>query len=189
MDAVERASRRAAVVAHGEMSRGLYSLAAIAASAALVGFLGTVSQLLTHTFFSVGTSRSTALGLLAGRLSENLVFTALGLAVSIVAFIFYSHLKSRMEVFDREMEHAAAELVSRLAVHFAPAPKRMIESEQPLQALAASPKNQWFCTERMFQHAVLQLIRPRLTSPFDADSVLKGGMWISFAYGFIGWLN
>jgi hypothetical protein len=189
MDAVERASKRAAATVHRQMTRGLYPLATIAASATLVGLLGTVVQLINHTFFSFGASRSTILGSIAGRLSENLSFTALGLLVSVVAFTFYRHLSVQMETFDREMEHAAAELVSRLIVHFGPLRKIVPEARSLWHFADAPVAGPQFTIDRMFRHGVFQLIWPRSASRFDAASVLQTGMWISFAYGFLGWLN
>lgn len=188
IEAVERASRRAAVKTHREMSRGLWLLATFSSTAALVGVLGTVLQLITHTFYSIGGSRSTIIGVTAGLISKHLSFTATGLLVSIVAYLFYRYLDDRMDVFGREMEHATGELVSGLILSFGPLrqPAVQLPSKNPGDAIVDELQ---FRHERMFRHAVLQMIWPRLTSKYDAETVLQCGMWVSFLYGYIGWLS
>jgi hypothetical protein len=188
IEAVERASRRAAVKTHSELSRGLWILATCASTAVLVGVLGTVVQLITHTFYSYGSSRSTIIGVTAGLISKHMAFTATGLLVSLAACVFYRYLDGRMDVFDQEMEHAAGELVSALILSFGPLrqPAVQLPPKSPHEIPLDAPR---FRHERMFRHAVLQLLWPRLTSEYDVESVLQCGMWVSFLYGYIGWLS
>src|SRR6185312_12347610 len=136
-----------------------------------------------------GGSRSMEIGLVAGRLSEAMLLTAFGLLVSIVAFTFYRHLSVRMETFDREMEHAAGELVSHLVVHFGPLRKAAPRANAPERSVDSPVASPRLSITRMFRHGALELVWPRLTSELDADSVLESGMWVSFTYGFLAWLN
>jgi len=54
LDAVKRASARAAIAVHAEMKRGLNSLASIAATAPLVGVFGTLLGIV-NSFPALGT--------------------------------------------------------------------------------------------------------------------------------------
>ena len=115
--------------------------------------------------------------------------TGLGLLVSILAFWFYRYLSSRMETFDWEMEHASAELVSRLVLHFGPLRKSAPTAKLSERLADSAVEGPQLNIARMFRHGLLELIWPRFTSEFDADSVLRGGMWVCFAYGCLAWLN
>jgi hypothetical protein len=143
---------------------------------------------MTHTFYSIGGSRSTETAFIAARIMEHLFLTAAGLLVSIMACVFYRYLNDRMDVFNREMEHAVGELVSGLILSFGPLrqPALQLPSKDLGDVIVDEPQ---FHHEPMFRHAVLQLLWPRLTSDYDAESVLQCGMWVSFLYGYIGWLN
>ncbi len=81
-EAVKQAMRRAARVAHTDMSRGLYSLATIASVAPLLGLSGTILGIL-NSFPGCGAERSTCMAAMAERLSWSLVPTALGLFVAV----------------------------------------------------------------------------------------------------------
>jgi len=114
LDAVKRASERSATIVHGEMKRGLNTLASIAATAPLVGLFGTVLGVF-DVFRGVSIERSTLLRLYARSLSESLVPTALGLVVGVLAFCFYRYLVTRLENFDIEMKNGSLQLTDELA--------------------------------------------------------------------------
>jgi hypothetical protein len=116
MECVELASRRKAVAVGREMSWGVASLAVISATASFFGLLGTVLGML-GSFRSFGTSRSTAIGDIAGRLSQSLLPTLLGLLVAISAFCLYRYLSGQIETFELEMENASGQLISSLVIH------------------------------------------------------------------------
>ena len=96
IECVKLASRREAAAVGREMRRGIPSLAVISATASFFGLLGTVLGML-GSFRSFGTSQSTALGDIAGRLSQSLLPTLLGLFVAISAFCFYRYLSGQIE--------------------------------------------------------------------------------------------
>ena len=120
--------------------------------------------------------------------------TILGLFVAILSLWFYRYLSSRMDAFDLEMESASVGLLNRLVVHLGrlgpPAKIFRVscggqQSARLVEQIVEGPR---LSIQRIYRHGVLELIWPRLASAFDADSVLSGGMWISFVYALIGWL-
>jgi biopolymer transport protein ExbB len=96
------------------LKRGLNSLASIAATARLVGLLGTVLGILS-AFGGGSTEKSTLMRASAKSLSESLAPTALGLVVASLSFCFYKYFLARLENFDIEMKNASLELVDELA--------------------------------------------------------------------------
>lgn len=114
LDAVKRASAHSAAVIHGEMKRGLNSLASIAVTAPLVGVVGTVIVFVS-SFRGIGSERSSGLIWFFRALPDSLAPTALGLVVAVLAFCFYRYLSARLENFDIEMKNASLELVDELA--------------------------------------------------------------------------
>jgi len=114
LDAAKRASARSALAVHGEMKRGLSSLASIAFSAPLVGVLGTLLGIV-DSFPSLGTERWTAYAITAERLSDALMPIELGLLVALLAYFGHKYLLSRIEDLDCEMESASLQLLNQLS--------------------------------------------------------------------------
>lgn len=205
IDAVERASKHAVIVVRGELKRGLSSLAVIASTATLIGVLGTVIQIIFHTFYGCGGSWSSCMAPIGERLSEAMGLTALGLFVAILASCFHRYLSSQMEAFDMEMENSSADLTNCLLVHLrlteptdnihlSPqaneiSREKFARSSAPEGSLGYSMEGPRLSIKRLYRNGVLELTWPRLESEFDADSVLYGGMWVSLAYAFIGLLT
>jgi signal peptidase I len=181
------------------MRRGIPSLAVISATASFFGLLGTVLVML-GSFRSFGTSQSTALGDIAGRLSQSLLPTLLGLFVGISAFCFYRHLSGQIETFELEMENASIQLISSLVIHLRRngnaggiywssfTKKRRGVSREILFLPNHSIEGPRLTIERIHRNGVFELVWPRLQSQLDADCILQGGKWVSFAYGLAGWL-
>jgi biopolymer transport protein ExbB/TolQ len=114
--AVERGSGRSAAVVHGEMKRGLNSLATIASTAPWVGLFGTILGI-ANSFPGCSGERSTCMAAIAERLSESFVPTALGLLVAIPALWCYKYLRTELGAFDIEMENVSVGLVNYRAIH------------------------------------------------------------------------
>jgi biopolymer transport protein ExbB/TolQ len=108
---VELSSQRASAKGRADMSRGLTSLASIAATASFVGFFGTVVGIM-NSFQSMGTSRSTALAAVTGRLSDAMAPGILGLLVAVIAFWFHQYLSNQLQAFNLEMQNASVDLVN-----------------------------------------------------------------------------
>jgi len=112
-EAVRRASARAAAVVHGEMKRGLGSLATIVSTAPWLGVFATVFGIINSFKGFSGQWQN----LLAQRFREfswSLVPTALGLLVALAALWCYKYLVAEVEAFDSEMENASLELANNL---------------------------------------------------------------------------
>ena len=106
MESARRASERSAVVVHGNMKRGLWSLATIASTAPWVGVLGTV-QGINDSFLGFGGSKESLMAAKFEGLSRALAPTALGVMVALAAMWCYRYLLSEVEAFDSDMESAA----------------------------------------------------------------------------------
>jgi len=111
IEAVARASARAAARVHLKMRRGLSSLASIAATAPFVGLLGTLIGIVDSFRMS-----DTSKGYIAAVLSLSLASTALGLLVAIFASCFYTYLTNRLESLDTDMQNASLDLLNRLVL-------------------------------------------------------------------------
>ena len=116
LQAVQRASIRAAAVVHEDMNQGLSSLATIASIAPFVGVFGTLLGI-CNSFRSMGSDKATALGMLAEYLSEAIVPTAFGLLVGLISLWSYKFFTGRLQTFDREMEAGSLALVNQLAIY------------------------------------------------------------------------
>jgi len=113
LDGVKRASGRSAAVVHGEIKRGLNSLATIAATAPFVGFFGTVLGIV-NSFAGIEGEKSAILAMVEGRLSESLMPTALGLFVATLSFCAFRYFSARLNDCDVEMENASLQLMNDL---------------------------------------------------------------------------
>jgi len=168
----EIAARVEATNFQQRMKRGLMSLASISATAALFGFLGTAVGL-TNIFQSTTGPRSGIMADIARRVSESMAPGFLGLSVALVAFWFHRYLSGQLRRFDLEMKAAADDLTHYLMAYRA--------------GLGAQDAPR-FGSPRIYRHALLELIWPRLVSDGDRDSVLRVSAWVCFAYGVAGFL-
>jgi len=114
LDAAKRASARSVRAVHGEMKRGMNSLASIAVTAPFVGVLGWVLGFYNSFPGFVG-EKSALLAIVNERLSESLMPIELGLLVALLAYFGHTYLLSRLEDFDLEMENASLQLLNQLA--------------------------------------------------------------------------
>ncbi len=108
-----RASARSAAVVHGELKRGLNSLAAIASTAPWVGLFGTILGI-HSSFGAVNGSIASIMGYIFDGLSRAFVPCALGMVVALVAMWSYKYLLAKVEAFDAEMENASLQLINDL---------------------------------------------------------------------------
>jgi biopolymer transport protein ExbB/TolQ len=111
LECVARACARAATDVHREMERGLSGLAAVAATAPFLGFIGTVLGI-SNSFPGFGTEKSTAMAIIAGRLGDSLVPAAASVLLAIIASCGYRYLRARLDILDIEMETAALDLLN-----------------------------------------------------------------------------
>jgi len=114
LDAVKRASERSAIAVHGEMVRGLNSLATVSSVAPFIGLFSTLIGIVNSFDAPMPGERWAAFALFTKNLSESLMPTALGLVVALLAFCCYKHLLAQVDNFDREMENASLQLLNEL---------------------------------------------------------------------------
>lgn len=95
------------------LERNLGILGTMAASAPLVGLLGTVWGIM-RAFHDMGSTGSAAPSVVAAGVAEALVTTAIGLIIAVPALMLYNHFARRMGVMLTEAENHARSL--RLAM-------------------------------------------------------------------------
>jgi biopolymer transport protein ExbB len=91
----------------------LWILGTIASAAPFIGLFGTVMGIIRsfHTMAIAGTG---GFAIVAGGISEALIATALGLAVGIVAVVFYNYFQARVERIDAALQIGSARLIEAL---------------------------------------------------------------------------
>ncbi len=98
-----------------ELEKGLSALATISGVAPLLGFLGTVTGMIS-AFMQIqnleGVANPTDL---AGGIWEALITTASGLAVGIVALTAYNFFVARVKKIALDMETIATEIINKIA--------------------------------------------------------------------------
>ena len=105
-DIVENAVATSAVVEASRLERGLSVLATIANIAPLIGFLGTVSGMIS-SFDVIAKQGLTDPGAVAGGISEALITTASGLTVAIPMLAAYNYFTGKVARFTLEMEESS----------------------------------------------------------------------------------
>ena len=85
-----------AIFAEGQrLKKNLWILGTVASSAPFIGLLGTVVGII-KSFESMAVAGTGGFAVVAAGISEALVATALGLAVAIIAVIFYNYFQTRI---------------------------------------------------------------------------------------------
>jgi biopolymer transport protein ExbB len=113
IEASEKAIESAGVVELSFLERGLLILATIANVAPLLGFLGTVSGMVS-AFDAIAAAGQVNAKLVAGGISEALLTTMAGLLVAIPMSIGHNYFVSQIDRFVIEMQETSADLVDTL---------------------------------------------------------------------------
>lgn len=108
--AVEKAIESSGTIEMSFLERGLIILASIANIAPMLGFLGTVSGMIS-AFNAIAAAEQVNAKLVASGISEALITTATGLLIAIPVQAFHNYFVSRIDGFIIEMEESTAELV------------------------------------------------------------------------------
>src|SRR5579863_2559385 len=103
------------------LERNLGIIGTIAVIAPFVGLSGTVLGII-KAFNDIALKGNSTPAVVAGGVSEALVTTAAGLAVAVVAVIFFNYFKSRIKAYNQEMIVAANKLAEMLHFHNTGAP-------------------------------------------------------------------
>lgn len=112
-EAVEKAIETSGTIEMAFLERGLVALSSVANVAPLLGFLGTVSGMIS-AFEAIANADNVNAKLVASGISEALITTASGLVVAIPASLGHSFFLSVIDRFIIEMEETSAELVEEL---------------------------------------------------------------------------
>jgi biopolymer transport protein ExbB len=96
-----------------KLEKNLSSLASIAGSAPMLGFLGTVTGMIV-AFQKMATAPNVTPQLLAGGIYQSLITTAVGLIVGIIAYIGYNHLVGKVDKVVYKMERYTTEFMDLL---------------------------------------------------------------------------
>jgi biopolymer transport protein ExbB len=110
---VEKAIETSGAIEMSFLERGLVALATIANVAPLLGFLGTVSGMIS-AFAAIAAAEQVSAKLVAKGIQEALITTATGLIIAVPVTIAHSFFVSQIDRFIIEMEEASAELVDEL---------------------------------------------------------------------------
>jgi biopolymer transport protein ExbB len=116
IDSVLRASRQSAANARVQMQCRVNQLATIASVAPLLGLLITVEGIVS-SFVGCGGGKWTCLAAVVERLSYAFARAAAGLAVAILALVFYRYLRGQIDDLAEEMEQATLALANELSTN------------------------------------------------------------------------
>jgi len=112
-EAVKEAIETAGSIETSFLERGLVAIATVSQVAPLLGFLGTVSGMIS-AFAAIAAAEQVSAKVVASGIQEALITTAAGLIIAIPASLGHSFFVSRIDRFVLEMEEASAELVNEL---------------------------------------------------------------------------
>jgi len=112
-EAVEKAIGTAGAIEMSFLERGLVALTLISNIAPLLGFLGTVSGMIS-AFAAIAAAEQVSAKLVASGIQEALITTAAGLMIAIPITMGHSYFVAVIDRFIIEMEEASAELIDEL---------------------------------------------------------------------------
>ena len=92
---------------------GIWVLGTVGVSAPFIGLLGTVIGII-KSFHNMAIQGSGGFAVVAGGISEALIATALGLAVAIIAVIFYNYFHTKLERIEAVMTIGSDRLLEAL---------------------------------------------------------------------------
>jgi biopolymer transport protein ExbB len=112
-DAVEKAITTSGTIEMSFLERGLVAIATVGNVAPLLGFLGTVSGMIS-AFAAIASAEQVSAKLVAKGIQEALITTATGLIIAIPMNIMHNFFVAQIDRFITEMEEASAELINEL---------------------------------------------------------------------------
>src|SRR5579872_4375358 len=103
------------------LEANLSIIGTVAVIAPFVGLFGTVLGII-RAFNDIALKGNSTPAVVAAGVAEALVTTAAGLAVAVIAVVFFNYFKSRIKAYNQEMIVAANKLAEMLAFHNSGAP-------------------------------------------------------------------
>ncbi len=97
-----------------KLKKHLWILGTVASSAPFIGLLGTVVGII-KSFESMAIAGTGGFAVVAAGISEALVATALGLAVAIIAVIFYNYFQTRIATLNGLFRIEAAKILQHIS--------------------------------------------------------------------------
>ena len=97
------------------LKKNLWILGTVASSAPFIGLLGTVIGII-KSFESMAVAGTGGFAVVAAGISEALVATALGLAVAIIAVIFYNYFQTRIAGLNGLFRIQSAKIIQSISV-------------------------------------------------------------------------
>jgi len=97
------------------LKKHLWILGTVASSAPFIGLLGTVVGII-KSFESMAIAGTGGFAVVAAGISEALVATALGLAVAIIAVIFYNYFQTRIATLNALFRIQVAKILQNISV-------------------------------------------------------------------------
>jgi biopolymer transport protein ExbB len=112
-DRVEKAMSVAGSVEVSRMERGLSVLNAVANIAPMLGFLGTVSGMIS-AFYQIAAADHVSAKIVAAGIMEALITTEAGLIVAIPVLLVYNYFIHRIDGFISDVERLSSDIIERL---------------------------------------------------------------------------
>ncbi len=113
LDHVEKGISAAGSIEVASLEKGLSLLSAIGNIAPLIGFLGTVSGMIT-AFQSIAAADQVSARLVAGGIYEALITTEAGLIIAIPVLAFYNFFVHRIESFVSDIERISSDIAGKM---------------------------------------------------------------------------
>jgi biopolymer transport protein ExbB len=113
LEQVEKAIENAGTIEMSFLERGLVWLATVANVAPMLGFLGTVSGMIS-AFAAIAEAGDVNATIVASGISEALITTASGLAIAIPIQAAHNYFVSRVDRLVIDMEESANDLIDYL---------------------------------------------------------------------------
>ncbi len=110
---VEKTLTISASVEVAMLERGLSVISAIANIVPMLGFLGTVTGMIT-AFDAIAAADQVSAKIVAGGIKEALLTTAFGLIAAIPILLFYNYFVNRIEHFITNIERLSSDIVEKL---------------------------------------------------------------------------
>jgi biopolymer transport protein ExbB len=112
-DSVKEAVETAGAIEVSFLERGLVVLATVSTIAPMLGFLGTVSGMMS-AFAAIAAAEQVSAKIVASGIEEALITTITGLTIAIPVSVAHAYFVSQIDRFVLEMEEASANLVNEL---------------------------------------------------------------------------
>jgi len=110
---IESAIEHTANVEINKMEKNMSYLAAVAAIAPMLGFLGTVIGMIT-AFYNMSVTNNISIGIIAGGIYQKMVTSASGLIVGIIAYTLYTILNNKIDRTVSTMETTTTDFLDML---------------------------------------------------------------------------